>query len=84
MLGLSDLDLKQTRFYQDVFAEGEQRGRQQEAVNLLRRQLTRRFGPLPDWAEQRLQGATLAELELWAERVLDAPTLEAVWRDPGH
>ncbi len=104
MLGITDIDLKQTQFYKDVFAEGErlgeqrgeqrgeqlgeqrgeQRGRQQEAASLLRRQLTRRFGPLPDWAEQRLQTAPLAELESWAERVLDATTLEAVWTETGH
>ena len=92
MLGITDIDLKQPRFYKDVFAEGErlgeqrgeQRGRRQEAASLLRRQLTRRFGQLPDWAEQRLQTAPLAELESWAERVLDAPTLDAVWTETGH
>ena len=26
MIGLTDIDLKQTRFYQDVFAEGQQDG----------------------------------------------------------
>ena len=26
MIGLTDIDLKQTRFYQDVFAEGQQAG----------------------------------------------------------
>ena len=29
MLGITDIDLKQTRFYQDVFAEGQQEGKQQ-------------------------------------------------------
>jgi len=85
MLGLTDIDLKQTRFYQDVHTEGKLEGKlegqQLGEARILRRQLTRRFGPLPDWAEQRLQGATLAELERWAERVLDAPTLDAVWQD---
>ena len=92
MLGITGIDLKQTQFYKDVFAEGErlgeqrgeQRGRQQEAASLLLRQLTRRFGPLPDWAEQRLQSAPLSELESWAERVLDAPTLDAVWTGTEH
>jgi len=77
MLGLTDIDLKQTRFYQDVHTEGQQLGE----ARILRRQLTRRFGPLPDWAEQRLQSAPPADLERWAERVLDAPTLDAVWQD---
>jgi hypothetical protein len=30
MLGLIDTDLKQTRFYQEVFAEDRQEGRQEE------------------------------------------------------
>jgi hypothetical protein len=41
--------------------------------------LTRRFGPLPDWAEARLNAASPAQLEGWALRVLDADTLEAVF-----
>jgi hypothetical protein len=45
----------------------------------LSRQLTRRFGPLPEWVPTRLSGATIEQLDLWADRVLDAPTLEAVF-----
>ena len=46
---------------------------------LLRRQLTRRFGPVPGWVEAKLAGAEPAQLELWGERLLDAPSLEAVF-----
>ena len=75
------------RLHQEGWNEGQRQGQREgqqlgEAL-ILRRQLTRRFGPLPDWAEQRLQGATPIELESWAERVLDAPTLEAVWLETG-
>ncbi len=46
MLGLIDTDLKQTRFYQEVFSEGRQEGRQEESVQLalwlLRRLSSRR------------------------------------------
>ena len=83
MLGITDIDLKQTRFYQDVFAEGQaegqQQGRQAEAVRLLQRQLTRRFGVLPAWAEARLLQADTETLESWAERLLEAPRLEDVF-----
>jgi hypothetical protein len=48
---------------------------------MLRRLLTRRFGPLPDRVEQRLHTATVQDLERWAERVLDAPHLDEVFRD---
>jgi len=40
--------------------------------------LTRRFGPLPDAALARLQSATPDQLDVWTDRVLDAPTLQAV------
>ena len=76
MLGLQT-ELKQTRFYHEVFAEGRIEGE----VRLLRKQLVRRFGPLPDWAERRLTDAEPAQLERWGERVLEAATLEAVLAD---
>ncbi|WP_295448772.1 hypothetical protein [uncultured Thiodictyon sp.] len=37
--------------------------------------LARRFGALPDWAEQRLAAASEAQLETWADGVLDANIL---------
>ena len=39
---LTDTDLKQTRFYQEVFTEGRQEGRREEGVTLILRQLQRR------------------------------------------
>jgi hypothetical protein len=60
--------------------QGRQEGLQQGEVQVLRRQLTRRFGPLPEWAEERLTKADLAQLEVWADRVLDAETLDAVFQ----
>ncbi len=75
MLELHDVDLKQTRFYQEVFAEGRIEGE----AKLLRKQLIRRFGPLPGWVEAKLTGAEPAQLEAWGERVLEVATLEAVF-----
>ena len=36
--------IQETRAYQSIFAEGEAKGK----ANTLKRQLTHRFGPLPD------------------------------------
>jgi predicted transposase YdaD len=80
MLGLTDIGLKETRFYQNVLAEGRQEGRQEGEARLLRRQLNLRFGTLPDWADQQLNQATTDQLEAWALRILDADSLEAVLR----
>jgi hypothetical protein len=48
----------------------------------LTRQLTRRFGPLPEWVAPLLQDAPAKQLDTWLDRILDAPTLEAVFADP--
>ena len=58
---------------------GIEKGLQQGEVIMLKRLLTRRFGPLPAWAEQRLEQASPPELEGWADRVLEAQRLEDVF-----
>jgi hypothetical protein len=50
----------------------------QGRAQTLARLLARRFGPLPEAARARLSEATPEQLELWTDRVLDAPTLQAV------
>jgi hypothetical protein len=59
--------------------EGRQEGRQEGESSILRRQLDRRFGPLPDWVDARLATANTAQLEAWALRILEADSLEAVF-----
>jgi len=59
--------------------EGLQQGLRQGEAQVLRRQLTRRFGALPEWAEERLTQAEPTQLEIWADRVLDADSLDAVF-----
>ncbi|MGF1615756.1 MAG: DUF4351 domain-containing protein, partial [Gammaproteobacteria bacterium] len=61
--------------------EGLEQGTRQGEITLLRRQLVHRFGALPDWVEVKLEGADTAALEGWAERILEAQELEAVFRD---
>jgi hypothetical protein len=52
-------------------AEGELLGQRKA----LRRFLQTRFGPLPEWAEQKVEGAGSDMLELWTERAATAATL---------
>ena len=80
MLGLQT-ELKQTRFYQEVFAEGRIEGEARGEARLLRKQLIRRFGALPGWVDAKLAAAESEQLERWGERVLEAATLEAVLAD---
>ena len=83
MLALNEIELKQTRFYQEVIEEGRQEGRQEGMQKgeqiLLQRMLTRRFGEMPDWAQKRLLQASPEQLEQWADRLLDASTLDSVF-----
>ena len=48
---------------------------------MLRHLLTQRFGPLPNGMEQRLHAATVQDLERWADRVLNAQSLDEVFRE---
>ncbi len=61
--------------------EGIEIGKAEGAAAVLTRQLTKRFGLLTPEAAQRLQTATADQLELWADRILDASSLEAVFTE---
>jgi predicted transposase YdaD len=85
MLALNEIELKQTRFYQEIAEEerqeGRQEGRKEGEQILLQRMLTRRFGDLPEWAQQQLLKASPKQLEQWADRLLDAPSLLELFND---
>lgn len=55
---------------------------QQVTRDLLLRQLTRRFGSLPADVVARVQQAGTHELEAWADRILDATSLDDVFSAP--
>ena len=59
---------------------GMRRGRVEGERAVLERQLRRRFGRLPPATAERLAGASAADLEAWAENVLDAETVGDVFR----
>ena len=61
-------------------AEGEKAGRRQEAVSLLQRQMTARFGTLSTTTTRRLAKLTLPELEDLAIRVVTAKNVNELFR----
>jgi len=61
---------------QEGLQKGLQKGLQEGELLILRRQIEKRFGPMPSWAVERLAMRTAPELEELADRVLDAPSLE--------
>jgi Domain of unknown function (DUF4351) len=55
---------------------GIEEGLQRGELILLRRQIEKRFGAVPKWAEDRLAAKSAADLEELGLRLLDAPSLD--------
>ena len=70
--------LATARGLQQGMQQGMQQGKREEAAAIVAKLLTKRFGPLPESVRARMAQATLEQLDEWAERLLDAPSLEAV------
>lgn len=64
---------------QQGIQQGMRRGRVEGERALLERQLRRRFGRLAPEVAARLGQASADDLESWADKVLDAPTLDDVF-----
>ena len=88
------IDIMENPFLRDIFKQGEEKGLKQGeekglkrgeekggkqgGMTLLRLQLEKKFGPLPDWAVRKLEAADRATLESWGLRLLEAGSLEEV------
>ena len=59
-------------------AEGKREGLAEGQRSTLLRQLRARFGALPADVTARVRAAGAAQLDVWTDRVLTAPTLSAV------
>ena len=64
-------------FITNIEARGEARGRR----DVLLRQLGLRFPPLSDETKAKVLAADDATLDRWVDRVITAPSLEAVLAD---
>ena len=88
MLALNEIELKQTRFYQEIAEEeqqigelrGRQEGRQEECISLVTRLLRRKFGIHPELATVLAQLPTVPveKLEDLAEAVIDWTDVSAL------
>ncbi|MDY0074133.1 MAG: DUF4351 domain-containing protein [Thauera sp.] len=58
---------------------GREQGLDQGKQAILDRQLSRRFGPLDTQTRVRLTTASSEQLDLWAERLLDADSIDEVF-----
>jgi hypothetical protein len=58
--------------------KGRDEGRVEGQREIVLRQLSKRFGPLPSWAEERITQATTEQVELYVDAVLTSASLEEV------
>ncbi|MBF0418758.1 MAG: Rpn family recombination-promoting nuclease/putative transposase [Magnetococcales bacterium] len=61
--------------------KGEKKGEKKGEITILTRQLQRRFGSVPEWANQKIAGAELSSLEEWSLRILDAQSMDEVFEN---
>jgi hypothetical protein len=64
---------------EQLIHQGKKEGRHERGHELLCKLLERRFGPLPASCLARLEAATEEDIDRWAERILDAKTLDEVF-----
>ncbi len=83
--------MKESVIYQDILAEGEQKGRvegrvegrTEEARSMVTRQLTKRFGSLPVKLQAQFNALSIDQIESLGEDLLDFTTINdlLVWFD---
>ena len=75
MLDLKTADIRETRFYQEVFQQGQQEGfregQLEGEIYLILRQLVRRFGSLSAQQEQQVRVLSVEQLEALAVALFD-------------
>lgn len=82
-MGIS-LDIRDNKFFQEAYAAGIEDGMEKGEATILRRLLERRFGSLPEWAQQRIEQANRVQLEELGLRLLDAAQLEDIFNGQGN
>ena len=73
----------ESRARKEGHQKGWEEGREDEAAHVLRRLLKRRFGEVPQWAEEKLSSADAEQLEEWAEELVVSDSLDDVFGERG-
>jgi hypothetical protein len=63
-----------------VLGPPSKKGLQEGELRILRRLIEKRFGAIPNWAEERLAARSAAELEELSVRIFDVPSIEDLLR----
>ncbi|WP_090179637.1 MULTISPECIES: DUF4351 domain-containing protein [unclassified Duganella] len=64
---------------QSFMDKGWTQGRKEGAMEMLERQLTKRFGPLPKTIQNKLKKASLDRLWIWSDKLQEAESLKHVF-----
>ncbi len=74
--------IQETKAYQSIFAEGKAEGEAQGLAKGkaedLKRLLKRRFNTVPPWAAQRIDAASVPQLDAWLDGIFDVQNVEAL------
>ena len=81
MTGLTVEDFTKSVAYREIFGQGRQEGRRDEAAAVTLRLLNRRCGPLSDATTAQIQALPVEQLESLADALLDfqGPAELAAW-----
>jgi len=83
-----ELSIENNFFMRKAFQQGTQQGlqqgMQQGEIKLLQKMLEKRFGALPLEIKQTIAQASIQQIETWSDRVLDSPTLAAIFTEKPH
>ncbi|MDD3355049.1 Rpn family recombination-promoting nuclease/putative transposase, partial [Zoogloea sp.] len=77
---LKELKMNLTQRFDQWAQKHQQQGIEQGEARALQKLLTRRFGALPGELVARIGAAPVAQIDVWMERVLDAGSLDEVFR----
>ena len=74
------IDILENKILGPAFKRGLEEGKLEGELQILRRLIERRFGPIPEWAHERLAARSAAELEEMSVRILDVSSVEDLLR----
>ena len=73
------IDIHENEFLEEIYQEGEQKGRLANAREMLLEQIDVKFGPVPAAFKQRIETSDLATVQLWGRRLMKAATLDEIF-----
>ena len=75
---LTEEIMRESWVVQEWLQKGHEAGLLEGRQQFLRSLLEDKFGAIPFWAEERLQKADSAQIDLWGHRILRAVSLDEV------